>query len=167
MCPSRPCRARADAAGFTLIELLVVTVIAVTMVAVAVPLLGAGLERAGLRRDSVELAGALRYARTRAVTSGQQTAVRLDLRDRSYALVGTDAAGRPVRLDEDYTLEVISAELGERDEDRAELRFFPDGSSTGGEVRITLRGSGYAVQVEWLTGRVLILEAEDREEGDA
>jgi general secretion pathway protein H len=152
-----------SAAGFTLVELLVVAVIAVAMVAVAAPLFGGGLQRAGLRQDAVELASTLRYARNRAVTSGRPTSVRLDLDERSYAVAGEPRS--ETRLDDDYAIRVTYAELAGQDDEQAELRFFPDGSSTGGEVLITLRGSGWAVQVEWLTGRVSILEA--RGVGDA
>ncbi len=36
------------------------------------------------------------------------------------------------------------------------IRFFPDGTSTGGGVEITRDGRKFLVTVDWLTGRVKI-----------
>jgi general secretion pathway protein H len=34
------------------------------------------------------------------------------------------------------------------------VRFYPDGSSTGGRIILSRSGSGYQVGVQWLTGRI-------------
>ncbi|MEN9433536.1 MAG: hypothetical protein RLZZ422_1125, partial [Pseudomonadota bacterium] len=36
------------------------------------------------------------------------------------------------------------------------IRFYPDGSSTGGSVDVLYKGQSYKVNVEWVTGRVSI-----------
>ncbi len=41
---------------------------------------------------------------------------------------------------------------------RGGIRFYPDGSSTGGRVTLSLEGLQMRVDVEWLTGRVRITE---------
>jgi general secretion pathway protein H len=39
-----------------------------------------------------------------------------------------------------------------------QIRFFPDGTSTGGRVTLTGSGSRYNVVVDWLTGLAAITE---------
>ena len=36
------------------------------------------------------------------------------------------------------------------------VRFFPDGAATGGRVRLLANGSGWDVDVGWLTGEVRV-----------
>ena len=65
--------------------------------------------------------------------------------------------GRATRsLDEalDITLETARSELG--GETVGAIRFFPDGSSTGGRVTLALGERDYHIDVDWLTGRVSI-----------
>jgi len=38
------------------------------------------------------------------------------------------------------------------------IRFFPDGSSSGGSIRLSAAGRSYVIEVDWLTGRVAILD---------
>jgi general secretion pathway protein H len=44
-----------------------------------------------------------------------------------------------------------------QDEAAGSIRFFPDGSSTGGRVMIAAGNEKLSVDVNWLTGRVSIL----------
>ena len=44
------------------------------------------------------------------------------------------------------------------EQDTGAIRFFPDGSSTGGRVTLMVGERSYAVDVDWLTGRVRVLE---------
>ncbi|HPQ94516.1 MAG TPA: GspH/FimT family pseudopilin [Thiolinea sp.] len=37
------------------------------------------------------------------------------------------------------------------------VRFFPDGSSTGGSVELEANGQAFKINIEWITGRVSIL----------
>jgi pyruvate,orthophosphate dikinase len=43
-------------------------------------------------------------------------------------------------------------------ERRGAIRFFPDGSATGGGIRLTQNGRSYLVSVHWLTGQVSLAE---------
>jgi len=36
----------------------------------------------------------------------------------------------------------------------AAIRFYPDGSSTGGSIDLSVNGEGYRIKVDWLTGGV-------------
>ena len=39
------------------------------------------------------------------------------------------------------------------------IRFFPDGSSTGGRITLSIDSMRYLVNVDWLTGRVKVMES--------
>ena len=41
-------------------------------------------------------------------------------------------------------------------EDISEIRFAPDGSSSGGRISLFSKNKKYIVYVDWLTGRVVI-----------
>ena len=43
-------------------------------------------------------------------------------------------------------------------ESASRIRFFADGSSTGGRVTLARDGAAYHISVDWLTGRVAITE---------
>jgi general secretion pathway protein H len=54
------------------------------------------------------------------------------------------------------TLEAASSE--QVGESRARIRFFPNGASTGGRITLDRAGNRYHVEVDWLYGRVRIIE---------
>jgi general secretion pathway protein H len=103
------------------------------------------------------LASGLRRARGAAIAGNAPVAFVLDLKSRSYR-VGTNA---PVRLSDDVTLTIDTARSELVGEAAGGIRFYPDGSATGG--RISLRGAGEravvaVVTVDWVTGRVDVSE---------
>ncbi len=42
------------------------------------------------------------------------------------------------------------------DDGSGRIRFYPDGTSTGGRVTVTDAGRDYNVRIDWLTGRVTV-----------
>ncbi|MEZ5449879.1 MAG: hypothetical protein R3E89_13205 [Thiolinea sp.] len=49
-----------------------------------------------------------------------------------------------------------AASRGQPPVNRSNIRFYPDGSSTGGSVELTARGQTFRSTVEWISGRVSI-----------
>jgi len=142
-----------DARGFTLLELLVVLAVVALIAAVVVPAIGTGSSSQPARRAAWDVAAALRTARADAIRRNGESVLTLDVDERTYS-VGDDETARP--LPEDVTYTVLTAEGERKNESRASIRFFADGSSTGGRVTMKDRVSEYVVGVEWLTGRVRI-----------
>ena len=60
------------------------------------------------------------------------------------------AARKHFRTEEDYVAEL--------DDKTGAIRFFPDGGSDGGRVTIAAGERKYEVDIDWLTGRVAILD---------
>jgi len=147
-------RAGFGARGVTLLELMIVLVIIAIVSAVAIPIVSSS-SNAEMRSAARQLASGLRLARSEAVSQRRETFLVIDLAGRRFK-VDRDAKEYP--LPRNVELKLFTAQKDLVDDKVGSIRFYPDGGSNGG--RITL-GSGdrkYEVDVDWLTGRVAILD---------
>ncbi len=140
-------------AGFTLLEVIVVLVIGATLYAIllAGPLRGASA--ADLKYAARTLASGLRQAQGAAMTTRRDAVLTLDLQTREYVVPG-DAG--PRQLPPGIDLKLYTAQSEVTSEHRGAIRFYPDGSSTGGRITVSAGERKYLVDVDWLTGRVSI-----------
>ncbi len=60
----------------------------------------------------------------------------------------------------DMALETARSEMEE--EGIGRIRFFPDGASTGGNVELSLGEVVWRIEINWLTGEVVVIEPKDR-----
>jgi general secretion pathway protein H len=144
---------RASLRGLTMIELLVVLSIIALVSALAIPMV-TGTSNAEMRSAARQLASGLRLARSEALAQRRETFLVLDLAGRRFKV---DRDAREYPLPRNVELKLYTAQKDLVDDKVGSIRFYPDGGSNGG--RITL-GSGerkYEVDVDWLTGRVAIL----------
>jgi len=137
--------------GFTLIELLLVLVIMGMAAAVVAPNIGTGRQTAVLRAATRELASALRYVRAQALIRQRDSELLLDLQHNSYQVTGRE---RPYTLDAEIAITLDTAASEIQDAARGSIRFFPDGSSTGGKITLELAERKSQITVNWLTGLV-------------
>jgi len=138
--------------GFTLLEMLaVILLIGIAAAAVAVSV-SQGLASARVRAASVELAAALRATRAQAIVKGTEQSFELDTKNASYRAAG----GKPVALPKGMRLSITSAREDQPDNHTGRIRFFPDGSSTGGHVVLQRGERRWQVNVAWLTGAVSV-----------
>ena len=142
-------------AGFTLIELLVVTVIMVMAYSLAGPLVSSGVSSTELKASARQLAAGLRKARSDAVTHRRETALVVDVEARRFQLSGDP---RLYRLPKDVEVKLFTAQSELVNSNTGAIRFFPDGGSTGGRITVAAKQRQFAVDVNWLTGQVAILE---------
>ncbi|CAL1241200.1 GspH/FimT family protein [Candidatus Methylocalor cossyra] len=144
--------------GFTLLEMLLALVLAALLTALAVPTFTPLLARAQLYSATRDVASALRHTRGQALLQGREAEFELDLERHRYRVSGRHQS---YRLPESIRLGLYTALSETVDEGAGRIRFFPDGSATGG--RVTLEGGGRkrAVDVNWLTGEVRIREEVD------
>lgn len=147
------------AGGFTLLELLVVLAIAALLLAVVPPLFSAALPGVELKAAARRVASGLRLAREEAIRSGRDAAFILDVEERSFRV---DGPYRVTRLPGGLKLKLEAAESEMQGEGVGGVRFFADGTSTGGRVVVARGDSGYQVGVHWLTGRIETAPWEER-----
>lgn len=140
--------------GFTLLEMLVTLALMAVLLAVAVPALRSspGVE---LRTTAETLASGLRQARLEAQRRQRPVALQLNVETHTLQL---EADPRLRRLPEAIQLELFTAEQEMLGPGHGGIRFYPDGSSTGGRVTLQLEGLKVRVDVAWLTGRVQITQ---------
>ncbi len=136
--------------GFTLVELLVVMAIAALMMTAVPTLFSAALPGVELKATARRTAATLRLARESAIRRGEDTQLVVDLDAHRLVLEGYRNLNIPARLS--VQLDAASSEM--IDDRHGVIRFFPDGSSTGGRIVLAQGDHGYQVGVTWLTGRI-------------
>jgi general secretion pathway protein H len=140
--------------GFTLIELILVLVIAATVSAMAFRFAQDGPSTTELKAGTRQVAAALRLARSEAITQRKEVGFTLSLVKKEFNLTGE----QPVSLSSDIDLKLFTAEEYVQDANTGTIQFFPDGSSSGGRVTLSLRDMIFEVDVDWMTGRIAILD---------
>ena len=146
---------RAPDAGVTLVELLVVLTLMAIIAAIAIPMLGPGVSNAELRSAARQVAAGLRMARDDAVATRTDTRVTLDLEHRTFQI---ERDPRVHALPRELEMKLFTAQSDIVDEHVGAIRFYPDGGSTGGRVTLSAGERKFDVDVDWLTGRVAILD---------
>ena len=146
---------RSSVAGFTLLELLAVLSIMALVAAVVIPSLGGGAA-VELASASRSLASGLRQTRNRALNDNRSAILALDVANREFRLPGEQRAHK---LPERIHIVLFTARSEQLSEQGGAIRFFPDGSSTGGRITLSIDSLRYLVDVDWLTGRVKVMES--------
>jgi len=149
---TKPCSGRVG--GFTLIELLVsLAILGLALILIA------GYKppwsrQVGLDATAAELAAGLRLARSEAIVSNRTVVFDLDLTGHRYRV----GMGAPRRLPADLSIELLTISGEARDGREGDIRFNPDGSSTGGRISLIDGQRRIGVGVDWLTGRVSVAD---------
>ena len=89
-----------------------------------------------------------RDARTAAIEGQSQTSVVIDAKGRRLSF---SDGGRTLEMPRGLSLDAKVAVP--KDGSLPAIRFFPSGSSTGGELSFGFRGRNYGLRINWLTGR--------------
>ena len=144
-----------SSSGVTLLELLIVVMLMALIAAVTIPIFGPGVSTTELRSAAREVAAGLRLARGRAIAQRTEAMLVIDVAARSF-IVPPDA--RVHALPSGIDLKLFTAQRDLVSDQVGALRFYPDGGSNGGRVTLSAGERKYDVDVDWLTGRVAILE---------
>lgn len=142
-------------AGFTLLEMLLALAIAAALTAVAVPNITPLLNRAQLTAASRDIASGLRYARGQALLGAREATFELDVNHKAYRVSGRQ---KVFSLPDSVRISLYTAEKEAGEEGIGSIRFFPDGSSTGGRVTLEAAGRKRLVDINWLTGEIVTHE---------
>jgi general secretion pathway protein H len=146
---------RQSSSGFTLLEMVIVLMLMGLIAAVTIPIFGSGVSTTELRGAARELAAGLRLARGQAIAQRSEAALALNVSARAFS-VPPDP--RVHALPRGIDLKLFTAQNDIVSDQIGAIRFYPDGGSNGGRVTLSAGTRKYDVDVDWLTGRVAILE---------
>ena len=149
-----PCALRLS--GFTLLELIVVLFIVVLGFSVVGINLSSGNDATELKVAARDIVSALRFARGQALISHQETTVTLDLAENTYTVSGRD---KVYSIAKAIDVTVVTAQ-NELTEGLGSIRFFADGSSTGGRITLELGHKALDCDINWLTGQIELDDTE-------
>jgi general secretion pathway protein H len=140
--------------AFSLIELLVVLAVMGFVLVLVVGYRAPWSSRLNLEGTAAELAANLRLARSQAIADNRPVDLALDLASHRYR-VGRDP---PRNLPPKLSIGLLTVNGERRSATAADIRFNPDGSSTGGRIMLADGDRRVAVGVDWLTGRVTVAD---------
>ncbi|MFN3785374.1 MAG: GspH/FimT family pseudopilin [Thiothrix sp.] len=154
--PTLPCGSnKFRSHGFTLLEVLMVLILGGFLVGVVATSLSEGPI---LRKASREVAASLRHARAQAIMRQQPTVWKMHINDKRFWVEGevgdTGNTARTLHMAITAKINTTSSEVNSAEQ--GGIRFYPDGSSSGGSVELTHNQQTYKINVEWVTGRVSV-----------
>ena len=141
-------------AGFTLFEILVVFVIIGLILTIVPPFLPNVIASSQAKTATRELAANLKKTRSLAITRQQETTLSLDIKENVFSI---EKQKKKLAIPKTSSLSIITARSEQLSENEGRIRFFPDGSSTGGQIKLNYQKKEYVIDVNWLTGKVKIL----------
>ena len=140
-------------AGFTLLEMIAALALVALAVSIVMPRLSASRQSLRLRTVAVEVASNMKIARSEAMKTNTDTVFVVDTTNRSYSAAGA-VAQKQIPRDIAISFESQAAESS--GPSRAGFRFRPDGTASGGSIKLQTGASTTAISVDWLTGAVTL-----------
>lgn len=141
--------------GVTLLELLIVLAIMAFVAGIVIPRFGGPVSTSELRASARQLAAGLRLAQSEAVAERRETFLVLDVSGKRFKV---DRDPQEHKLPSHVELKLFTAQSDLVNESIGAIRFFPDGGSNGGRITVASGERKFEVDVDWLTGRIAILE---------
>lgn len=145
--------------GFTLLEMILVIILMALIAGVSLPFMGSTLDRISLQSTAREIASALRFARSQAITLKTLFTFNGDLTNNRYWLTNprADTSTKTKTVDETVRL----AQFQNADDIQSDgtfiIRFYPRGNSSGGSIRLEQANEEnsetyYVIKIDPITG---------------
>lgn len=142
--------------GFTLVEILVVMIILALAGSLVFVNVGRSVTGKQNKTFALEMISLCKKARRMAVDSGVPAALYISASQRCCWI-----NGREKRLEIPETMHIRGEGITQLNEDEYTIRFYPDGSSDGGELNLSISGQPvYAFRIDMLTGMITRIEEE-------
>ena len=148
-----------DNNGFTLLELMVVLFIMVLGFAVVGINLSSGNDATKLKVVARDMVSALRFARGEALISHEEMTVTINLEQKNYTV---SKRNKVYPIPKTVAVKVVTAKSQITSNELASIRFFPDGSSTGGRVTFSQGKMAWKIDINWLSGQIDLNEADSQ-----
>ena len=95
---------------------------------------------------------ALDLGRAEAIVTREEQFLEVDIEQRAY----TPPGGKTVQLPDAVDITLTTASMDILSDSRGRIRFYPDGSSTGGEIKLLAGDRLWRISVGWLTGEITL-----------
>ena len=140
---------QSNQAGFTLVEILVVLAMIALAAAVAMPQALGSRQRLALEAAAIDIASEMKSARAAAIRTNTEQTLTIDTVSRRYTRDGwTEARTLPGQ----FTVALDTIRTEQTGSAAGRIRFYPDGSATGGRVILSSGPRRAVVAIDWLTG---------------
>lgn len=140
-------------AGFTLIEIVCVLAILSIALAIVLPAIPTRTSRPQVQALALRAAAVLEADRNAAVRQGREVTTYVNAPART---IRAGASATEIVVPDDVTMETALASRCNGRQEQSRIRYFPSGLSCGGTIALTRDGRGYRIQINWLTGGVLV-----------
>lgn len=151
-CRSCRCPTGPGTEGFSLVEMLVVIVIIASIASIVSPRVLRPAGRPAVALAAIETAQRARAVRADAVHGGFTTVLQVDLAERLIH----GGSSRALALRPDIAVDLVAASSERVSATIGGIRFFANGASTGGTIRLTGGGVSYEVRINWFNGRISV-----------
>ncbi len=131
---------------------MVIMAMAYTLVG---PKLSSGVSGTELKASARQLAAGLRKARSDAISRRREAVLTVDVEGHQFQLSGDP---RIYHLPKSVGVKLFTAQSELVNGTTGAIRFFPDGGSTGGRITLNANERNYDVDINWLTGQVVIID---------
>jgi general secretion pathway protein H len=108
-----------------------------------------------LDRSTERMAESLRSARSAAIIKNREQVLGIDVERRQFH---APEAKAPVQLPAGVDIGFVTAQSEQLGETTGQIRFFPDGSSTGGRITLAVENIRSVIDIDWLTGVISVSE---------
>ena len=133
--------------GFTLLELIVVLFILALAASVVAPAVGQSTDAIRNRTNVVGLSALLRHTREQAIVSRKAHTVTIDVVEHAVKVAVADTVVRRRAIPANWSIDATPPNA-------LTLRFDPQGTTSGGDYRISAGSRVYRITVDPITGRV-------------
>jgi general secretion pathway protein H len=144
--------------GFTLIEVMLTLLVLALLVSLTPPLFQKAFPSLKLKAATRDLAQEIRYIQQTAILTGVSSKVQFDLQNNAYQSDHVNS-GEVRRLPDGLRFTLDNRRTATLDDGIVVIKFFPDGSSSGGLLMLDNGARQFAISVDWLTGRVQVIDA--------
>jgi len=141
----------ASCKGFTLLELMLVMFIVILGFSVIGLNISSGNDATAHQTAARDLVSALRFAKGQALISHEETTISIDLNENTYTVSDRD---KVFTIPDTIALTVVTAQDEMEGAGLAKIRFFPDGSSSGGRIKLEKNSVNWQIDINWLTGQI-------------
>lgn len=139
--------------GFTLIETLVVLGILILLLTIVPPYFPNAIDNSKLKAASRTLFNELKTIRHNAISEQKEKRLIIDIENKQYII---NKKQKKLDIPKDTELKVVTAKTELEEDNKGAIRFYPDGSSTGGQITLSRKEHVYTIDVNWLTGKVSV-----------